>query len=94
MCHNRLKRSGHVALVVLLVLFSHPALAATIVVDNTMCNLVDAVTAANTDSPTGGCSAGSGADTIVLTADLMTTGSSPLVSSEITVAGNDFTIEA
>ena len=36
MNHNRLQRGGRVFLAVLLVLFSHPALAATIVVDETM----------------------------------------------------------
>src|SRR5262245_62890838 len=34
--------------------------AATITVDGTTCTLVDAITAANTDTTTGGCTAGSG----------------------------------
>ena len=42
-----------------------PALAATIPVGGA-CTLVEAITAANTDTATGGCPAGSGADTIVL----------------------------
>ena len=70
MNHHRLQRGGRVALAVLLVLFSHPALAATIVVDETTCTLVDAITAANTDSPVGGCTAGSGPDTIELTTNV------------------------
>ena len=41
------------------------AQAATINVDGG-CSLVDAITAANSDTATGGCSAGSGADTIEL----------------------------
>ena len=53
MKQNALKRSGHVALAVLLVLFPHPALAATIIGDETTCTLVDAITAANTDSAVG-----------------------------------------
>ena len=43
-----------------------PALAATIAVDGPTCNLIDAIIAANTDTATGGCTAGSGADTLVL----------------------------
>src|SRR5215831_2200412 len=43
------------------------AQAATITVSNS-CTLVDAITAANSDTATGGCPAGQGADTIVLPA--------------------------
>ena len=46
-----------------------PAQAATITVDGTTCTLADAITAANNDTATGGCSAGSGVDTLTLTAD-------------------------
>jgi hypothetical protein len=42
-----------------------PVQAATIAVGGA-CTLVDVITAANTDTATGGCAAGSGADTIVL----------------------------
>jgi hypothetical protein len=41
-----------------------PVQAATIAVGGS-CSLVDAITAANTDTATGGCVAGSGADTIL-----------------------------
>ena len=51
----------------MLALGQHPGLAATIPVGDA-CTLVDAITAANTDTATGGCPAGSGADTIVLPA--------------------------
>ncbi len=52
------------ALVCLLALCSAgPALAGEIFV-NESCNIHDAITAANTDSPVGNCPAGSGADTI------------------------------
>ncbi len=74
------------------------AQAATINVDGA-CSLVDAIRAANTDSATGGCSAGSGADTIklessttyTLTAVNNTTDGDnglPSISSEITINGN------
>ncbi len=43
-----------------------PLLGAVIVVGGS-CTLVDAITAANTDTATGGCPAGSGADEIELT---------------------------
>jgi hypothetical protein len=51
----------------MLALGQQPGLAATIPVGDS-CTLVDAITAANTDTATGGCPAGSGADTIVLPA--------------------------
>ena len=49
----------------LLALGQGQTLAATLNVSGG-CTLLDAITAANTDAATGGCSAGSGADTIVL----------------------------
>lgn len=42
--------------------------AAEIVVDGTGCTLVEAIQAANTDTPAGGCGAGSGSDVIQLDA--------------------------
>ncbi|MBI3246474.1 MAG: hypothetical protein HYZ50_08205 [Deltaproteobacteria bacterium] len=65
------------------------------------CSLIDAITAANTDSATGGCTAGSGADTIslpassthVLTADIGGGNGLPVISTEITIAGNNSTIQ-
>ena len=79
-----------------------PALAATIPVGGA-CTLVDALTAANTDTATGGCPAGGGADTIVLPADSTQTLTSvnndrygptglPVISSVITIAGQGSTI--
>jgi len=44
-----LRRTTRCALAVLLVV-SHPVWAATIIVDETTCTLVDAMTAANTDA--------------------------------------------
>jgi hypothetical protein len=87
---------------VLLVL-SHPLWAATIIVNETTCRLVDAVTAANDDAATSGCPAGSGADTLVLTANVGLTTPHvfaysddvglPVITSEIVVEGGGFTIE-
>ncbi|MGH8589889.1 MAG: right-handed parallel beta-helix repeat-containing protein [Gammaproteobacteria bacterium] len=86
-------------LALLLALGQAPALAATITVDGTSCTLVDAITAANTDAPVGGCSAGGGADTITLrfqssTQTLTTVNNStygptslPVITSEITISG-------
>jgi RTX calcium-binding nonapeptide repeat (4 copies) len=58
-------RRSLAGLALLLVLGQAPGLAATINVGGT-CTLIDAITAANTDNATGGCTAGAGADTLVL----------------------------
>lgn len=57
-------------------LWPHIAYAATIIVDGATCTLPDAITAANTDVATGGCTSGSGDDTLLLTAPIysLTTG--------------------
>lgn len=79
------------------------ALAQTIVVDGSSCTLADAITAANTDAATGGCTAGSGSDTLVLAAGsthILTTVQDtqdaptglPRITSAITIAGNGSTI--
>lgn len=74
--------------------------AATLTVDGTTCDLSNAIIAANTDSAQGGCPAGSGADTLNLTAPIFTAatpaGTSPwgpllaypLISSIITIQGD------
>jgi hypothetical protein len=64
-----LQRTIRITRSVLLVL-SHPLWAATIIVDETSCTLVDAIAAANTDTAVGGCPAGSGADTMKLITDI------------------------
>jgi hypothetical protein len=92
------------SLALLLALGQAPALAATINVDRTTCTLAEAIRSANTDSVQGSCSAGSGADTLVLgagsthtltTVEDTTYGPTglPLVTSTITIAGNGSTIE-
>jgi hypothetical protein len=79
-----------------------PGLAAIIPVGGP-CTLVDAMTAANTDTATGGCAAGSGADTIVLPPgstqsltkvhnDTYGPTGLPVISSVITIAGQGSTI--
>jgi hypothetical protein len=79
-----------------------PALAATIPVGGP-CTLVDAIVAANTDTATGGCAAGRGADTVVLPAGSTHTLTSvhndtygptglPVIRSVITIAGQGSTI--
>ena len=98
---QKLGRCGRLLLAALLLL--PPNLwAATITVDGTTCSLVDAVTAANTDSAAGGCPAGSGADTLDLQTDVTLTAAAsgpaggynglPRVTSDITVLGNGYTI--
>lgn len=76
-------------------------MAATIFVDGTNCTLVDAITAANSNAPAGGCTAGIGADTLSLfgspfgiippltTVNNNTYGPTglPVVTSEITISG-------
>ncbi len=88
------RRAARVLLAALLVLHQ-PAMAAVIVVDGT-CTLVDAITAANNDSATGSCPAGSGADEIQLTVDVTLTavdnttdGSNglPSITSDVTIEG-------
>lgn len=100
---RRWRRSlGGIAL--LCALGQAPALAATINVIGD-CTLVDAITAANDDAATGGCAAGSGADTITLPAgsthtltavnnDTIPFGPTglPVISTKITIAGNGGTI--
>jgi hypothetical protein len=67
------------------------------------CTLVDAITAANRDAPTGGCPAGGGADMVILPAGSNQTLSSvdndtygptglPLITSAIVIDGNGSTI--
>ncbi len=95
-------RRSLAGLAFLLALGQAPALAATISVGGG-CNLVDAITAANSDAQTGGCTAGSGTDTLALPAQsthtLVTVNNSthgptglPVITSELTIDGNLSTI--
>lgn len=88
---NVFHRSGAILSIVLLTL-PLPLSPATIVVDSA-CTLPDAITAANTDTAVGGCSAGSGADTVRLdqnvTLDAVDNGDNglPVITTEISVDG-------
>ncbi len=96
-------RLWHGSVLACMFLVSTQLVAATIPVD-VACSLVDAITAANTDTATNGCPAGSGADTITLQTDSTITltepaifplakGGLPQVKSEITIQGNGAIIE-
>ena len=65
--------------------------AATLAVDST-CSLADAIKAANDDTATGGCSAGSGADVISLSANVTLTGVLPTITSEVVLEGSNYTL--
>jgi hypothetical protein len=66
------------------------------------CGLQDAITAAETDTATGGCAAGSGEDTVALTGDVTLTSAGgntgfedsglPPIGSTITIQGNGYRI--
>ena len=90
------------AVALALALGAAPSAAATITVGGG-CTLADAIVAANTDAATGGCSAGSEADTITLppgsTHTFVTSGDQtygptalPPITSPVTIAGNGSTI--
>ena len=51
------------------------------------CTLRDAITSANTDTPTGGCAAGSGADTIEfsVTGTVVLGSTLPVIAGDITI---------
>ncbi len=96
---NRPTRVLRIALCCALVL-RHPIAPAVIEVGGA-CNLPDAISAANDDTNVGGCSAGSGADTILLSATVeldtvavLDEGENglPTVTSEITIDGGGSSI--
>ena len=57
------------------------------------CTLADAITAANTDTATDGCTAGSGADTITLGVNITLNAPLPDITSEITIEGAEYDID-
>ena len=67
---------------------AQPAYAASITVNGTTCTLANAITAANTNTATGGCPAGSGADTLTLTADVILAAALPKIASDLTIQGD------
>ena len=89
---TQLKRTALIsALLLELSTISH---AANIPVDGVVCTFNDAIIAANTDTATGGCVAGSGNDDLILPAngnlDLSATAT---VTSVVTVLGNQSTLQ-
>lgn len=56
------------------------------------CPLEFRIAAANTDRPVGGCPAGNGADTIVLSKNHTLVSALPQITSEITIEGNGYSI--
>ena len=74
--------------------FSLPAqkVSAAIIQVDEACGLHDAIVAANTDNPAGGCPAGAGADTITLDHDIALTESLPFITSEIILQGRGHSI--
>lgn len=56
------------------------------------CRFIDAVTAANTDTVTGDCPAGNGADTITLIMNVILEAQVPNITSEISIEGGGFSI--
>lgn len=85
---------SHTALVTAMLLeFSSPAVADTIVVDG-ICTLHDAITSANDDAATGNCTAGSGDDVLELTlgSDIVLNTALPTITNNLTINGNSSTI--
>ncbi len=76
---------------------AHVSLAATINVDQSTCILQNAITSANSDTATGGCTAGSGADTINLSgmsSSYNLPGEVDQITTVITIDGTGKTINA
>ena len=85
---GRMRNSLYLFIVAfILILRPGPGVHAASITVNDSCSLVDAITAANTDTATGGCAAGSGADTITLTSDVEVPDGPLRVTSEITIDG-------
>ena len=81
-------------LCLLLALSAHVSQAATINVSSS-CSLPNAITSANNNSANGGCTAGSGADTINLSgmaSPYTLSAALPAVTSDITIAGANKTV--
>ncbi len=78
---------------VFLLLSAPPAFAQSTITVNATCSFADAITAANTDTATNGCPAGSGADTIVLTRKVELSDHSPDITGTLTIDGRGRTID-
>ncbi|MCI5166055.1 MAG: hypothetical protein D3903_08135, partial [Candidatus Electrothrix sp. GM3_4] len=74
--------------------FEADSFAPIIVDSNGTCTLADAITAANSDAPSGGCPAGrQGMDIIVLKTDITLDVELPEIISPITIEGEGYTID-
>jgi hypothetical protein len=90
MKNSQLKKTS----LVTALLLATGAQAATINVDGVTCTLNDAVTAANTDTATGGCDAGSGADVLELPVEAtLNITATVSIESEVTINGNNSRIK-
>lgn len=94
MRHLFLTKNLSVFYVALIIVLGWPAqrVSAAVIRLDEACSLHDAIVAANTDSPAGGCPAGSGADTIVLTDDVTLSEALPVIESVIAIEGGGFSI--
>lgn len=92
--HHKFGRLHPLVLAITLALNTSAALGATIVVNSHSlpgCTLTDAITSANSDTSTGGCTAGSGVDHIVFDSTISGTTITPEsqleISSDMTIDG-------
>ena len=81
----------YLAAIAIALILAQPALAADITV-NSSCSISDALKAAENDTATGGCAAGSGADTITLSQNATLTEDPPRLFSDITIEGAGYSI--
>ena len=80
--------NGLIFMAAFLALFGSTAQAAIITVDmEGVCTLADAITAANSDTATGGCPAGTGDDTITLEKDVVLAAALPTITSTVIIEG-------
>ncbi|MCI5207963.1 MAG: right-handed parallel beta-helix repeat-containing protein, partial [Candidatus Electrothrix sp. ATG2] len=73
--------------------FSNNCTSNIIVDVDGICTLADAITAANTDTATGGCPAGCGDDTIILKTNVTLDAQLPAITSPITIEGKGYTLD-
>ena len=78
--------------VVLFALFFASSAYAADIRLSSRCTLADAIITANNDRAEGNCPAGRGADTIILSQDITLRAELPVITSKITIEGNDYTI--
>ena len=80
------------ALCAIAFLMTFRSYAVSISVSST-CSLANAITAANTDTETNGCTAGSGADTITLGVNITLAAELPQITTDITIEGASYKID-